>query len=775
MQISSRMLFKTAIVLLGLLLAAMVIVVAINANNQASAVSQTDWQTIAGHLDSAVSSQYTAGGDGESGFLITAQQLKPRIDSLGNNTFVGENSDMTNEPILVDDFASGTWIPATAERIPAQASGHNAWYSGADSVNAPLVANAVAAHRAAGLSTDIVVYCISGTTESPVVMAYAAMAQAGYFGTPAPHVYALKWGRYGWGTNGGTAFYGNALDTSISSVTPSAHTLATNAAACSGADPGLTQCAANAGLTSLGTASWGSLGAGVASADGGSNPLTAGDSTKQIIDLRPTGQASYFGNGSAPTPAGGAYATDVPLQTLFNSANNYQNLSYLDTTKTIIFANDTQHTAGMAALGARMLGYPATWLRWGLPSWNNAAGWTEKYPGTSAGYPYSSVAPNTTGPSLSGISTGTPGQTSAIITWNTNVVATSTVNYGTTASYGSNNNSDSYHGVLHAAHSVTLTGLTPGTTYHYSVTSFNGTAGISNSTDATFTTAADTPPIVTVPPNMTVEATSPAGAVVTFTATASDPDGDTVGPVTCAPASGSTFPLGTTAVSCSATDSNGNTGTASFSVTVQDTTPPVVNYLGPTGTVNVNNPTITGTAFDSGSGLASVSLSLNGGSPTACTVDVSGNVTCPTSGLADGSYTAVITGTDNAGNSSSGSGQFTINTCTGGQPGLAPAPPVASWGSLADYNAGLLTVTFTLNNSVNDAYNVQITAVSSTNGVTLATALPYSVGNIAAGSSASFSLQYNVPSGVRLFHTTLSASAADVCGTTYTYGAPPVV
>jgi hypothetical protein len=34
------------------------------------------------------------------------------------------------------------------------------------------------------------------------------------------------------------------------------------------------------------------------------------------------------------------------------------------------------------------------------------------------------------------------------------------------------------------------------------------------------------------------------------------------------------FPLGTTVVLCSATDAHGNSGTASFSVTVRDTTKP---------------------------------------------------------------------------------------------------------------------------------------------------------------------------------------------------------
>jgi hypothetical protein len=66
---------------------------------------------------------------------------------------------------------------------------------------------------------------------------------------------------------------------------------------------------------------------------------------------------------------------------------------------------------------------------------------------------------------------------------------------------------------------------------------------------------------------MTAYSLSPAGTVVNFSATATDisPANPTV---TCAPASGSTFPLGTTPVNCSATDEAGNTANGSFSVTV---------------------------------------------------------------------------------------------------------------------------------------------------------------------------------------------------------------
>jgi outer membrane protein assembly factor BamB len=76
-----------------------------------------------------------------------------------------------------------------------------------------------------------------------------------------------------------------------------------------------------------------------------------------------------------------------------------------------------------------------------------------------------------------------------------------------------------------------------------------------------------TPPVITVPAPITVNATSPNGAVVTYSVSATDPD-DAVASLTCAPPSGSTFPIGTTTVHCTATDTHGNTSAASFTVHV---------------------------------------------------------------------------------------------------------------------------------------------------------------------------------------------------------------
>jgi hypothetical protein len=81
-----------------------------------------------------------------------------------------------------------------------------------------------------------------------------------------------------------------------------------------------------------------------------------------------------------------------------------------------------------------------------------------------------------------------------------------------------------------------------------------------------------TAPVVSVPTNVTVVATGPGGAVVTFDVSANDPD-DAAGPVGCSRASGSTFAIGKTEVTCTSTDTHNNTGTAVFTITVQDTAP----------------------------------------------------------------------------------------------------------------------------------------------------------------------------------------------------------
>ena len=149
-----------------------------------------------------------------------------------------------------------------------------------------------------------------------------------------------------------------------------------------------------------------------------------------------------------------------------------------------------------------------------------------------------------------------------------------------------------------------------------------------------------TPPVVTVPGNMTVPATGPGGAVVTYTASAVDAI-DPTPTLVCTPPSGSTFPLGTTTVTCTATDDSGNSASASFTITVKDSTPPTLTVpgdmtseaTGPGGAV----VTYTATASDNVDPNPTVSCAPPSGSTfpittttVSCTAkDSSGNTSAP--------------------------------------------------------------------------------------------------------------------------------------------------
>jgi hypothetical protein len=149
------------------------------------------------------------------------------------------------------------------------------------------------------------------------------------------------------------------------------------------------------------------------------------------------------------------------------------------------------------------------------------------------------------------------------------------------------------------------------------------------------------PPVVTVPANATVEATGPGGAGFNYSASATD---NVDGPLstTCDPVSGSEFPLGATAVACSATDAGGNTGWASFTVAVVDTTAPTIAVP---GDIAVEGASAAGAVVTY---AASASDVVDGSVPVTC-VPPSGS-TFPV-----GTTTVTCTARDAAGNEASAS------------------------------------------------------------------------------------------------------------------------
>jgi hypothetical protein len=198
-----------------------------------------------------------------------------------------------------------------------------------------------------------------------------------------------------------------------------------------------------------------------------------------------------------------------------------------------------------------------------------------------------------------------------------------------------------------------------GSTFPFGPTLVNCSASDShgNTANGSFTiTVQDThAPFLNLPGGQTREATSAAGADVSFTATANDSvDGSR--PVICNPASGSTFGLGPTTVNCSATDTHGNTATGSFTITVQDTTPPVL-------TVPANIVVTATTPAGAPVTFAPTAADLVDGARAVACAPASGST------FAIGTTTVSCSAGDTRGNSASASFTVTVNAAPVDVPG----------------------------------------------------------------------------------------------------------
>ncbi|KKU82572.1 MAG: hypothetical protein UY09_C0011G0009 [Parcubacteria group bacterium GW2011_GWA2_47_8] len=107
-------------------------------------------------------------------------------------------------------------------------------------------------------------------------------------------------------------------------------------------------------------------------------------------------------------------------------------------------------------------------------------------------------------PEISNIVVSSVTDSSALINWETNKVATSQVHYGFTSTYGlkTDENPD-----MIRDHWVQLSGLEPGVTYHFKVVSGDGQGAYGESSDRSFQTLligdASLPPILTTGPSVT--------------------------------------------------------------------------------------------------------------------------------------------------------------------------------------------------------------------------------------------------------------------------------
>jgi glucose/arabinose dehydrogenase/chitodextrinase len=123
---------------------------------------------------------------------------------------------------------------------------------------------------------------------------------------------------------------------------------------------------------------------------------------------------------------------------------------------------------------------------------------------------------DTTAPTISNRAVSNVTGSSATVTWTTNEVATSQADYGLTTSYGATTTLDA---TLVTSHSVTISGLSPSTLYHYRIRTKDAAGNETVSSDGTFTTTATpdtTPP--SVPTNLSATSISSTQINLTWTA-----------------------------------------------------------------------------------------------------------------------------------------------------------------------------------------------------------------------------------------------------------------
>jgi RHS repeat-associated protein len=201
----------------------------------------------------------------------------------------------------------------------------------------------------------------------------------------------------------------------------------------------------------------------------------------------------------------------------------------------------------------------------------------------------------------------------------------------------------------------------------------------SNHLEASFTVdttgAVDTkPPTISgVPSDIVREATDPSGAKVSYTAPTATDEVDGKVSVNCDPPSGSTFHIGTTMVTCKATDKVGNEATASFTVTVEEATTALdLSITEPEegSTVRTDRITVKGTVTGTVTGPSGTKVTV---AAIEATVDSEGNFTAEGVPLTEGQNALVVKATS----PSSPSVEKTLNVTY--EPAVDPGePPVRS-------------------------------------------------------------------------------------------------
>lgn len=326
------------------------------------------------------------------------------------------------------------------------------------------------------------------------------------------------------------------------------------------------------------------------------------------------------------------------------------------------------------------------------------------------------VPPPDTTPPVVTLLTATPTSSSqAIITFTTNELANTHIDYGTSTSYGSVADDE----VLTLNHTVALSGLLPNTTYHYRVTATDESGNQAVSSDGTFTTQAAPLPIDTTPPIISNLGT------VTITANDAMLSWQTNEPAVSTLEYGTTVNYGSHAIlpgslltshvvtlvglqpdttyyyCIHATDVVGNTanscGHSITTTTPPDTTPPTIT-LATVASVSLTSAEVSWETNEPATSQVRYGVTSNYGSstPNNTSLDFVHNVTI--SGLTPNTtYHYQIASTDASGNTATtADATFTTESVTIQQP-QDTTPPVISQVAMAEILAHTATITWETN------------------------------------------------------------------------------
>jgi len=307
-----------------------------------------------------------------------------------------------------------------------------------------------------------------------------------------------------------------------------------------------------------------------------------------------------------------------------------------------------------------------------------------------------------------------------------------------------------------------------------------------NTASASFTvTVTNTAPTFTAPANQTVEAMSAAGAVATYVASATDVEDGSIA-AACAPASGSTFPLGTTTVNCTATDTAGASTPGSFTVTVVDTTAP---SIAASANISLVATSAAGAAVTY---TVPATTDTVDGAGTATCAPVSGStfahgatsVTCTATDAADNSasstFTVTVTNiaptftapTDQTVEATSAAGAVVTYAASGADVEDGTIAPVCAPASGATFALGTTTVNCTATDTegATASGTFTVTVVDTTAPSIAATANI----SVAATSASGAAVTYAAPATTDLVNGTGAATCAPASGSTFAAGATTV-